>query len=392
MRSDSSIGSNRFSVSHNPWFGRKGVAGHTPPMPATKNKPARAARARSFRRITIGYVPLTDCAPLIAAHELGLFVRRGLDVRLSREAGWASVREKMLHGELDAAHAPASMVIEITHGLDVTPVSCLTGMTLAHHGNAIALSNELVELGATDAASLGEVVRKHRGRRRFNFAGVLKYSSQHYLMRKWLRSGGIDPDHDVDLAIVPPPLVADCMEQGHLDGYCVAEPWTSVGLLRGVGWCVTLSADFEPMHPEKVFMVRSEFELDRHEEHMSLLSALIEAARWCDKPSNRPSLAALMASRSYLGVPVEAMRNALIGPYQLGGRRSTDARDAIIFSRHDASRPTEAKARWVIDEIRAHGLGQHLPQMTRERVRSLFREDLYEEALASASSASMALP
>lgn len=354
-------------------------------MPATKKKPAKAARARSFRRITIGYVPLTDCAPLIAAHELGLFVRRGLDVRLSREAGWASVREKMLHGELDAAHAPASMVIEISHGLDVTPVSCLTGMMLAHHGNAIALSNELIELGATDATSLGEVVRKHRGRRRFKFAGVLRYSSQHYLMRKWLRSGGIDPDHDVDLAIVPPPLVADCMEQGHLDGYCVAEPWTSVGLLRGVGQCVALSSELDPMHPEKIFMVRSEFELDRHEEHLGLLSALIEAARWCDKPSNRPSLAALMASRSYLGVPVEAMRNALIGPYQLGGRRSTDARDAIIFSRNDASRPTEAKARWVIAEIRAHGLGRDLPQMTRERVRALFREDLYEEALTAVS-------
>lgn len=347
------------------------------PVPAT---------ARASRRITIGYVPLTDCAPVVVAYEMGLFVRRGLDVRLSREAGWSTVREKMLHGELDAAHAPASMVFEISHGLDVAPVPCLTGLVLAHNGNAIAVSNELYDLGVTDAALLGQVVAHYRGRRRFTFAGVLKYSSQHYLMRRWLRSGGIDPDRDVDIAIVPPPLVAECMAQGHLDGYCVAEPWASVGLLRGTCRCLALSAGFDPMHPEKVFMVRSDFELDRHEEHVLLISALIEAARWCDKPANRPALAALLASRPYLGVPVEATRNALIGPYRMGGKQTADAAEAIVFGREDAGRPSETKARWVIQEIRAHGLGQALPQMTQERVAALFREDLYAEALAQTPS------
>lgn len=352
-------------------------------MPAAKSraKAPNASGTRARRRITIGYVPLTDCAPLVAAHELGLFVRQGLDVRLSREVGWATVREKILHGELDAAHAPASMVFEISHGLGVAPVPCLTGLVLAHNGNAIALSQELREMGACDAESLGQVVRKHRNRRRFVFAGVLKYSSQHYLLRRWLRSGGLDPDRDVDIAIVPPPLMSDCMAEGHLDGYCVAEPWASVGLLRGVGSCVSLSADFDPMHPEKVFMVRSDFELDRHDEHVALISALIEAAQWCDKPGNRPALAALLAARDYVGVPVEALRNALTGPYRLGEKRTADATNVIVFSRNDASRPTEAKARWVIQEIRAHGLGEGLPQMSREKVRELFREDLYEEAL-----------
>ena len=376
--------------SHNTFIGRDGNAricnpmppAHAAPKTARRRRPGGQVLARTPRRITIGYVPLTDCAPLIVAHEMGLFVRRGLDVRLSREAGWSTVREKMLHGELDAAHAPASMVFEISHGLGVAPVPCLTGLVLAHNGNAIAVSNELYDLGVTDAALLGQVVAHYRGRRRFTFAGVLTYSSQHYLMRRWLRAGGVDPDRDVDMAIVPPPLVAECMEQGHLDGYCVAEPWASVGLLRGTCRCFSLSADFDPMHPEKVFMVRSEFEQDRHEEHVLLLSALIEAARWCDRHANRPALASLLASRPYLGVPVEATRNALIGPYRMGGKDSTSAHQAIVFSRDDASRPAEAKARWVIQEIRAHGLGQALPQMSQERVRELFREDLYEEALA----------
>lgn len=350
---------------------RVATAKATPPAPP-----------RASRRITIGYVPLTDCAPLVVAHERGLFVRHGLDVRLSREAGWATVREKMLHGELDAAHAPASMVIEMSHGLDVPAVPSLAGLVLAHNGNAITLSNELRELGAHDAASLREVIRRHAGRRRFTFAGVLKYSSQHYLMRRWLRSGGIDPDRDVDIAIVPPPLVADCMEQGHLDGYCVAEPWSSVGLLRGVGWCATLSADLDPMHPEKVFMVRREFEDDRHEEHLRLIAALVEAARWCDQRANRPALAELLASPAYLGAPVVALRNALIGPYRMGEDHTTDASRAIVFHDDEASRPTPAKARWVLDEIRRHGLGPALPALSDPHLRTLYREDLYDQALA----------
>ena len=337
---------------------------------------------RAPRRITIGYVPLTDCAPLIVAEELGLFTRNGLDVRLCREAGWATIREKMLHGELDAAHAPASMVFEMTHGLDVAPVASLTGLVLAHNGNAITLSNELRSLGATDAASLGEVIRRHRGRRRFTFAGVLKYSSQHYLMRRWLQSGGIDPDTDVDLAIVPPPLVAECMERGHLDGYCVAEPWSSVGTLNNVGWSATLTADFAPMHPEKVFMVRADFERDHHDEHLLLITALIAAARWCDLPSNRPALASLLSRSTYLNVPVAALRNALIGPFRLSPNQTTEAAHAIIFHAHDASRPTVAKARWVIDEIQHHHLAPHLPSLTEPDLRHLYREDLYEDALA----------
>lgn len=340
------------------------------------------AMLRSSRRITIGYVPLTDCAPLIVAHDHGHFTRHGLDVRLSREAGWASVREKMLHGELDAAHAPASMVIEMSHGLGVAAVPSLTGIVLAHHGNTIVLSNELRRMGVTDAPSLGDIVRRLQGKRRFTFAGVLKYSSQHYLMRRWLRSGGIDPDRDVNIAIVPPPLVGECLEQGHLDGFCVAEPWGSVCIQHGIAWCATLSADFDPMHPEKVFMVRQDFELDRHDEHLRLIAALADAAQWCDQPENRPALAELLSSPGYLDAPASALRNSLIGPYQNGCCQTFDAADAIIFHRNDASRPGIDKAAWVIQEIRSHGLGEQLPQMTPAKIRALYREDLYEEALA----------
>jgi len=351
-------------------------------MPAPALALRRPAAARPLR---IGYVPLTDCAPLIVAHELGLFARHGLRVQLRREAGWASVREKMLHGELDASQAPVSMVFEMSWGLGVVPVSTLTGLVTAHNGNAITLSNELWDLGVRDAHSLRQTVDRLRGQRRFTFAGVLHYSSQHYLMRKWLRSGGLRPEEDVDITMLPPPQVHTCLREGHIDGYCVAEPWSSAGLRRGIGWCVTLTADLDPMHPEKVFMVRENFERERHDEHVRLIAALIEAARYCDLPRNRGLVAALLAQPNYIGVPRDVLENALIGPFRMGMDRECDATRAIVFHRDDAGRPAEAKARWVLDEIAAHGLGRGLPRLTGGEIREHFREDLYDEALALAS-------
>lgn len=352
-------------------------------MPVPSMPPRRPAAVP--RPLRIGYVPLTDCAPLVVAHERGLFARHGLRVQLRREAGWATVREKMLHGELDASQAPASMVFEMSWGLGVVPVPTLTGLVTAHNGNAITLSNELWDLGVRDAFSLRRVVDKLRGQRRFTFAGVLHFSSQHYLMRKWLRSGGIRPEVDVDITMLPPPQVPTCLREGHIDGYCVAEPWSSVGLLRGIGWCVTLTADFDPRHPEKVFLVRESFERERHDEHVRLLAALIEAARYCDEPRNRREVAGLLAQPNYIGVPREVLENALIGPFRMGMDRECDAASAIVFHRDDAGRPTEAKARWMLNEIGVHGLGRGLPELTTAEIREHYREDLYEAALALAS-------
>jgi two-component system, oxyanion-binding sensor len=344
--------------------------------------PVAMSRLADPRKVHIGFVPLTDCAPLIAAVELGLFEKRGLRVSLHREPGWASVREKMLHGELDAAHAPASMVFELSLGLGVPPVSTLTGMVMGHHGNAIMISNELWASGVRTASDLGGFLRKQGPHRRLTFAGVLRYSSQNYLMRKWLRKGGVDPDRDVSMVVVPPPLVVECMEQGHIDGYCVAEPWASSGILRGVGECVTLSSELDPGHPEKVFMVSSRFAEERHETHLQILATLIEAAAWCDHAPNRPGLAVMLAEPRYLGVSVNSLRNALVGPFVYGEGRVSEATDAIRFSQGGINRPTPSKAAWVAEEIRSNHLFDPGLVWSEDIPERLFREDLYEQAYA----------
>ncbi len=327
---------------------------------------------------------MTDCAPLVVAKEKGYFEHHGLRVELSREPGWATIREKIYHGELDAAQAPASMVMELSFGYTGMVSRCLTAFVTAHNGNAITLSNDLWNMGVRDGHSLTRVIKENPARR-FTFAGVLKYSSQNYLIRHWLLSHGIVPERDVNIIMIPPPQVHDCLKHGYIDGYCVAEPWSSLGLLDNIGWCTTLSSDFSPMHPEKVFMVTEAFHEEDPERHLALLRALWDAAAFCDAPENRPELSRLLSRSHYVDVPIRALDNALVGPFQMGMKQHVPADEAIVFHRHDANRPTLQKAAWVMDEIALHKIQIDQPKPSRAEILSCFREDIFNDLIASIS-------
>lgn len=352
-----------------------------PILKTSEIEPKRSISILTHRKtLNIGFVPMTDCAPLIAAKELGFFERVGLNVNLSREAGWGTIRERMVHQELDASHAHASMVYEMSFGLGVRKVPCLTGLMMSHNGSAISFSNELWELGARDARSMKRVIDAHRGKRKFRFAVVLKFSTQNYLLRKWLRQGDIDPDVDVELVVVPPPQVFHCLMKGHIDGYCAGEPWNSIGLIHGVCWCAALTSEVERMHPEKILLVHERFEYDRHDEHVAMISALIGAAEYCDNQINRSELAEMLSAPHYFDVSKEALLNALRGPFQRGMAGQSSALDAIVFRKKDASRPSEEKARWVLREINRNKLTAEPLNLNSEQINSFFRMDLYEEA------------
>lgn len=352
---------------------------HERPHPASRSRLPR-------RRISVGYVPLVDSAPLLIAQTHGFFESYGVDVDLVREIGWATVREKIRHGELECANAPASMVFELSCGLGVLPQQCLTGMATAHHGNSIVLSTELWDAGVRDAHSLARLIRANKGKRRFVFAGVLVYSSQNYLMRKWLRSGGIDPDNDVDMVMVPPPQVHLCLKSGHIDGFCVAEPWGTVSINDGVCWSPELTATLDPQHPEKVFLVRADFDEACRDEHLAMLAALQEAAAFCDAPENRAEVALVLARSEYLDLPEPILRRALYGPYPMGYDRQYENGDVIRFAGPKGNTPSLETARWVLDEIFENGLSEGLSPMSDDEVRNLYREDIFEAAKSLAAS------
>jgi ABC-type nitrate/sulfonate/bicarbonate transport system substrate-binding protein len=354
-------------------------------MAFASNSPIKASAA-SFtkqstkRYLTLGYVPMTDCAPLIAANELGLFERYGVNVQLSREAGWATVREKMRHGELDAAHAHASMLFELSCGLGVSATQCLTGLMLSHNGSSISLTNELWDLGVRDAKTLYDLIHSFKGKRVLRLAVVLNFSTQNYLLRQWLKSGGVDPDKDVEIVVVPPTQVHTCLTQGYIDGYCAGEPWGSIGTLEGVSWCAALTDEVVPMHPEKVLLVRQQFELEQHDAHIAMIAALIEAATYCDEPRNRRELASMLAQKRYFNLPEDALLNALTGPYQRGMGTPCSAENAIVFHRHQASEPSAAKAHWILDQMQDNGLLEQPIQLSTDQIGELFQMNLYLEA------------
>jgi ABC-type nitrate/sulfonate/bicarbonate transport system substrate-binding protein len=329
--------------------------------------------------LDIGFAATIDCAVIIAAQELGLFDKYGLAVRLSRDVGWATIREKLLHEELDAAAAHASMLFSIYCGIGVVRRSCLTGLMLGLNGSAITLSNELWDLGVRDAASLGRVIREHKGSRVFMFAVVLDLSSQNFNLRKWLRSGGIDPDRDVRIMVIPSALVYDSYRAGHLDGYCVAEPWNSAASLSGTGWVVATTGQIEPHHPEKVLLVLQEFAEKREEEHVRLLAALIEASQFCDVPGNRPELSRILAQPQYSDVDQRWLANALVGPFETG-RGQLDTNEFVIYDALRVGSPTHARGKWVLDLVRSLADSEPTSALRPEIIGKVFRPDIFDKA------------
>lgn len=314
------------------------------------------------------------------AFELGLFKKFGLQVRLSRELGWASVRDKIIFRELDASHAVAGLPFAATLGVGSIPCDCVTGVVLNLHGNAISLSHELWRHGVRDGVSLRAEIGKQRGKKVFTFGAVHHFSSHYFLLRKWLLAAGIHPDRDVRIVVVPPPQMAANLKAGHIDGFCVGEPWNSVALQSKSGYLAAVSAELDPGHPEKVLMVRREFAENRSEEHLALIGAILEAAEWCDLPANRAELASVLARPEYVGVPVQALRQGLEGEFVLGSFSIRKVSDFFIFHRHEANEPSADKAAWALHHIRQCGLCPDVFSLDAHLARRVFRSDIYFQA------------
>jgi len=344
--------------------------------------PTSAQSSATARRpLRLGFLALTDAAPLVAAQELGLFAHYGLTVRLNREIGWATVRDKVSFGELDAAPAPAPMLWATQLGLGCAATDVCTALVLNLHGNAITLSNRLRTAGVTDAASLRAEALRRRGENKLTFGVVFPFSTHHLLLCQWLRTAGLEPERDVHIAVVPPAQMFRNLEAGTLDGYSAGEPWNTLAVQRGEGWCPAWSAALSPGHVEKILMVRADFVRARATEHTALVAALAHAAAWCDEPHHRAQLAEMLASPLYLNLPSKVILPALSGRFACGHGRTESVPDFHVFSRGDANAPTAARASSLQSELVASGLVPRAlahPSLPRR----LFREDLHREALA----------
>lgn len=306
-------------------------------------------------RLKLGLLPLADAAPLYVARELGYFAGQGLDVTLSVEASWAGLRDKLAAGMLDAAQLLAPMPLAAQLGVDHLGVPLETALTLSRNGNAITVSNALhARLDApapepiATGAALKRVLAEDRaaGRPLRTFAHVFPFSTHHYLLRDWLVDSGIDPDRDVKLVVVPPPLVLQALRDGRIDGYCVGAPWGYAAEVEGIGRRLLATHTIRPGCAEKVLGVTGDWALRHPEAHLALVAALIEAGRWLEQPGNRAAAAQMLIDDRLVDAPDECLRNALRDDHD------DPLSPQFIFGAGEMLLPHHDDARWFLAQMR----------------------------------------
>jgi ABC-type nitrate/sulfonate/bicarbonate transport system substrate-binding protein len=315
------------------------------------------SRART-RTLRIGFVPLTDAAPLLVAEALGLFDHVGLRVNLSAETAWAPLRDKLAFGALDAAQLLGPMPIALAAGLDGVQAPLAVTAGLGVNGNTLTLSRALLhDLGRIgyplSAAAFAQGVRRRRrgASRPLTIAVVFPYSSHNYLLRHWLASAGLDPDRDLRLVVVPPPLMPDRLRDGQIDGFCAGEPWGSAAAAEGAGAIVLGSGDIWPNHPEKVFAVTAEGATAAPDDVTACTAALIAAARWLDDPANHTEAVEILRRRAFADLSAETLRAAFDG---LAGNEVQAAPLRFL----PATFPRRDEAAWWLRQMRRWG---HVP-------------------------------
>ena len=346
-------------------------------------------------KVTIGFMPLLDCACLVAAAEQGFAAEEGLELTLARETSWANIRDRTIIGHFDAAHMLGPMAVASTLGVGHISVPMIAPMSLGSGGNAVTVSinlwermaNEGAMPGANPAAqgaALKSVVasRSRAGLEPLTFGMVYPFSCHNYELRYWLAAVGIDPDKDVRLVVIPPPFLVDALRAGQIDGFCVGEPWNSVAVDAGAGAIIAPTTAIWPMSPEKVLGCRREWAERKPEELAALIRALYRGALWCDQSDHHAELAKTLSEPRYIGAPTELLRRALANTIALmPGGAPRELPDFFAPWRGAANFPWSSHALWFYSQMVRWGqTGYSKDQVA--AVRETYRPDLYRQALA----------
>lgn len=345
--------------------------------------------------LKLGIVPLTDCAPIAVAREMGFFAAYGLDVEISREPSWANIRDKVAVGALDGAQMLSAMPIAASLGLGGLKTPMVTGFAMDLNGNAVTVSEALYQRMVdadplamsrrpVSAQALKVVIDEDKaaGRKPMTFATVFPFSPHNYELRYWMASAGIDPDRDVRLVVIPPPRMAEVLAAGDIDGYCVGEPWNEQAVVQGIGRTVITSYEIWNNRVEKVFGVTRAWAEAHPETHKAVIKALIQAAAWADRPENRMAVVELIAGPDYVDAPVEVVKMSMTGTFRYAcGEAAQPLPDFNVFHRYAANFPWLSQAEWTITQMLRWGQ-LTLPLDVKATAAQAFRPDLYRAAAA----------
>ncbi len=336
-------------------------------------------------RLALGYVPLIDAAPLIAAVQGGFTAAEGLAVDLVSEPSWATLRDKLALGHLDGAHMLAPLALASALGISGPETDLVVPLGLSLNGNAITVSRPLWAEMAPEADDLDTIGRAFsrvaRARvtqgRPLTLGTVHPFSCHTYQLRMFAARGGLDLDAAARLVVIPPPWIAEALRSGQIDGFCAGSPWNSVAVAEGYGRIVALGCDLAPDCPEKVLALPAY----AAETSAALIRAVRRAGRWCAAPENRGELASLLAHPSHLGIDAGLVRRALAGTVVVDpdGTAARAARFVVFGAAAEAPRPDQAD--WILAQMGAAGQVVPGPALA-GRARGIIRPDLYAASLA----------
>jgi NitT/TauT family transport system ATP-binding protein len=350
--------------------------------------------SRPDTELRIGFIPLADAAALIVAADRGFAAAEGLDIELVREVSWSNIRDKLNIGLFDAAHLIAPIAIASSLGLGHVKVPIIAPFGLGMNGNAITVTPALhaAMAAATDGDMLDPMVsaralkgvveaRKARGEEPLTFGMTFPFSTHNYHIRFWMAAGGIDPDEDVRLVVLPPPYMVDSLANGHVDGFCVGAPWNSVAVDLGIGIVLHFVCEILARAMEKLLAVRARWAEENPDVLKRLVRAHRRAAAFIEEEVNHEEVAAILAAPNRVGVAPEVIRRTLDGRLKVSpeGAVRVDKR-YLIVGRDGAARPEPRQAAWLYAQM-VRWAQAPLTAEYLAAARAVVRTDLYDAAL-----------
>jgi len=355
--------------------------------------------------LKLGFIKLTDMAPLAIAKEKGFFEDEGLYVTLEAQANWKVLLDRVISGELDGAHMLAGQPLGASIGFG-TKADVVTAFSMDLNGNAVTVSNAVWQemkphlpmeggkpVHPIKADALKKVVDKWKAAGKpFKMGMVFPVSTHNYELRYWLAAGGLNPGYytdsditgtakaDVLLSVTPPPQMPATMEAGTINGYCVGEPWNQQAVFKGIGVPVITDHQIQKFNPEKVFGVTRGW-ADKHPNtHVAVVKALIRACMWLDASmKNRIEAVKILAKPGYVGADEAVIANSMTGTFEFEKGDKRPAPDFNVFFRNHATYPFYSDAIWYLTQMRRWGqIGEHKPDSWYfETAKKVYRPDVY---------------
>lgn len=334
------------------------------------------------KKIKLGFIPLTDCAPLVAAKELGLFAKYGVDVELSKEASWANIRDKVLNGELDGAHCLFSMPLSVYTGIGGKAGSEMKiAMVISNNGQAITLSKDFCGLvGYKEMNKVAAAVKAVKAKKEVTFAMTFPGGTHDIWLRNWLAAAGVN-QKSVGIITIPPPQMVANMRVDNMEGFSVGEPWNGVAASQNVGFTHIASQDIWQHHPEKALVVNSAFAAENKEDLKKVMKAIIEACKWLDNMGNRKKAASWLTKPYYVNAPLQVIEARLLGSSDLGcelGVQKYKGDYMTFYNNGIVNTPRKSHATWFLAQYVRFGYLKTEPNY-KAIAEKLILDDLFAE-------------